>query len=257
MEFTRPNNTDEEKVWLERARSTSIPKHIAIVMDGNGRWALSQGLKRTEGHRAGIDTIRRCLPAFMNLGIPYVTLFAFSTENWNRPKTEVDFLMSLIVEWAQKDRSSLIRDGVRLIPIGRWKELPLACSQAISKIAEDTKSGRNLTVLLAVNYGGRADILDACKKIVSLASKNKLSVKSLTEDMFEKYLYTAGYPDPDLILRTSGEKRVSNFLLWQGAYSELVFTDVYWPDFTAVDLYKAVVEYGTRKRRFGGVTTRG
>lgn len=241
---------NEERRWQERAKSGKIPTHVAFIMDGNGRWAKRRGLGRKEGHIAGVEAMRNCLPALLNLGIKYVTLFVFSTENWRRPYDEVSFLMNLVLDYAKSDRRELIQKGVRLLPIGRWRDLPLAVVEALSKAALDTAHGRNLTVLLAVNYGGRQEILDAAKK---LALKHGGAMDDVGEEEFAELLYAPFAPDPDLIVRTSGEMRVSNFLLWQGAYSELVFTDVLWPDFGPIDIYKAVVEYGNRERRFGDV----
>ncbi len=242
---------DEERRWQERAKSGKIPTHVAFIMDGNGRWAKKRELSRKEGHIAGVEAMRRCLPALLNLGIQYVTLFVFSTENWRRPYDEVRFLMNLVLDYAKSDRSELIQKGVRLLPIGRWRELPLAVVEALTKAVADTAHGRNLTLLLAINYGGRQEILDAAK---NLALKYRGAMDDVGEEEFAGLLYAPFVPDPDLIVRTSGEMRVSNFLLWQGAYSELVFTDVLWPDFGPIDIYKAVVEYGCRERRFGDVS---
>ncbi len=195
--------------------------------------------------------MRRCLPALLDLGVKYVTLFVFSTENWRRPQDEVKFLMNLVLDYANSDRRELKEKGVRLIPVGRWRDLPLPVVEALSKAERDTALGSNLTVLLAVNYGGRQEILDAAKKLALKYKRDELD--RVGEDEFRQLLYAPFVPDPDLIVRTSGEERISNFLLWQGAYSELVFTDVLWPDFGPVDIFKAVAEYGSRQRRFGDV----
>lgn len=242
----------EESIWLEKARSGKIPLHVGIIMDGNGRWAQKRGLPRTEGHKAGVESIRRCLPALLNLGIKYCTLYVFSTENWKRPREEVEFLMGLIVDYASSDRKDLIEKGVRVIPIGQWRSMPANVSRALARVARDTARGENLNLLLAVNYGGRQEILEAVRKLLLASATNRELAELLTEEQFSTYLYTRGMPDPDLIIRTSGEMRLSNFLLWQSAYAELVFTSVLWPDFGPVDLYKAVVEYAGRERRFGG-----
>jgi undecaprenyl diphosphate synthase len=245
-------NPDREELdWLNRAKSGNVPSHMAFIMDGNGRWAERRGLSRKEGHKAGVEAMRRCLPALLDLGIKYVTLFVFSTENWRRPQDEVKFLMNLVLDYANSDRKELIENGVRLLPVGRWRELPLPVVEALSKAARDTANGSNLTVLLAVNYGGRQEILDAAKKLALKYKRDELD--GVGEDEFRQLLYAPFVPDPDLIVRTSGEERISNFLLWQGAYSELVFTDVLWPDFGPMDIYKAVAEYGSRHRRFGDV----
>ncbi len=245
-----------EEYWLSKARAGDIPAHIGIIMDGNGRWARKRGLKRQEGHRAGVKAIERCLPAVVNLGIKHCTLFVFSTENWKRPYEEVQFLFGLVVDYAVKHRRKLIEQGVRVIPIGRWQELPASVVQALTIVVRDTKQCTGTNLYMAMNYGGRQEILDAACKFAKryAAAKTSIDFDSITEDDFADFLYTKGVPDLDLIIRTSGEQRISNFLLWQGAYSELVFTDVLWPDFGPVDLYKAVVEYSQRDRRFGGLT---
>lgn len=245
----------DEEYWLSRARSGKIPVHVGIIMDGNGRWAQARGMPRQEGHRAGVESIRRCLPALLKVGIQYCTLYAFSTENWKRPREEVDFLMNLIIEYSRSDRKKLVENGIRVVPIGRWRELPMPVVQSLSKITEDTTGGTKLTVFLAVNYGGRQEILDAAVKFAQdmKLRRSRPDFERITTEDFEAYLYTSGAPDPDLIIRTSGEKRLSNFLLWQAAYSEFVFTEVLWPDFGPVDLYKAIVEYSGRRRRFGDV----
>jgi len=245
----------DEEYWLSRARAGKIPVHVGIIMDGNGRWARARGMPRQEGHRAGVESIRRCLPALLEVGTRYCTLYAFSTENWKRPREEVDFLMNLIIEYSRSDRKKLVENGIRIVPIGRWRELPVSSVQSLWKIAEDTKGGTKLTVFLAVNYGGRQEILDAAIKFARdmKLQRSRLDFERITTEDFAAYLYTSGAPDPDLIIRTSGEKRLSNFLLWQAAYSEFVFTEVLWPDFGPVDLYKAIVEYSGRRRRFGDV----
>ncbi|MGI6627372.1 MAG: polyprenyl diphosphate synthase [Bacillota bacterium] len=247
--------SSEEEYWLSRAREGNIPVHVGIIMDGNGRWAQRQGLKRHEGHRAGVESIRRCLPALVDLGIPYCTLFVFSTENWKRPYDEIQFLFNLVVDYTQKYKDELIANGIQVIPIGRWRKMPLPVLQALSEVARDTKAGSRLRLHMAINYGGRQEILDASLELArKLASRGPNNIPDdISEEVFSALLYTRGVPDPDLIIRTSGEQRLSNFLLWQGAYSELVFTDVLWPDFGPVDLYKSIVEYSQRNRRFGDV----
>lgn len=242
----------DEQYWLSKALSGNIPAHIGIIMDGNGRWAQKRGLPRHEGHRAGVESIRRCLPALLNIGVRYCTLFVFSTENWKRPKDEVDFLMKLVADYAEMDRADLIRNGIRVVPIGRWERLPFPVVQALSKVAADTRDGKNLTLFLAINYGGRQEIFDAAVRLCRKVEAGEKRLDDLTLDDFASCLYTEGIPDPDLIIRTSGEKRISNFFLWQAAYSEFVFTDVLWPDFGPKDLYMAVVEFSGRIRRFGG-----
>ncbi|MBE3518676.1 MAG: di-trans,poly-cis-decaprenylcistransferase [Firmicutes bacterium] len=223
-------------------------------MDGNGRWAQRRGLPRTEGHRAGVESLRALIPALIDLGVPYATFYAFSTENWKRPSEEVHFLFDLLVQYAKEDRRELTERGVKLRAIGQVDELPGAVRAAIRELETQTSSGTNLTVNVALNYGGRQEILRAAKDIAKSFAAGQIDLDKLSEAEFAARLYTAGQPDPDLIIRTSGEMRLSNFLLWQGAYSELYFTEVLWPDFRPVHLYKAVVDYAGRRRRFGGVT---
>ncbi len=242
-----------EDPLLKRALKGSIPVHVGIVMDGNGRWAVARGLKRKEGHRAGVESLKRCLPALLRLGVKFCTFYVFSTENWKRPKDEVQFLMSLILEYAKEDRSEFTRQGIRVLPMGRWREMPRRVVQALSKLVEDTSSGDNLTVLLALNYGGRQEIVDAAKQLAAAYEGREKELLAVGEEDFRRFLYEPSAPDVDLVIRTSGEKRLSNFLLWRAAYAELVFTDVLWPDFGPVDLYKAIIEYQGRERRFGDV----
>lgn len=246
----------EEAEWFSQAESSKIPRHIGIVMDGNGRWARRRGLPRTEGHRAGVESIRRCLPALLKLGVKYCSLFIFSTENWRRPREEVDFLMDLVVEWATRDRKDLIENGVRVLPVGRWRQLSAPVTASLAKVAKDTEDGTKLTLFSCVNYGGRQEIVDAARAMALSFAGDPKKVENLDEESFGRFMYCPDAPEPDLIVRTSGEKRLSNFMLWEAAYSEYVFTDVLWPDFGPVDLYKAVVEFSRRSRRFGDVTER-
>ena len=247
--------TSEEDLWLSRALDGKVPSHIGIVMDGNGRWALRRGLKRTEGHKAGVESIRRCLPAFRELGVGYCTLFVFSTENWKRPADEVTFLFNLVVDYTFKYKHELLENDVRVIPIGRWQELPGPVVNALSDVARHTENCKSMNLYLAINYGGRQKILDAALKLVSeFLTGAREDLTTVSEEYFSTLLYARDIPDPELIIRTSGEKRLSNFLLWQSAYSELVFTDVLWPDFGPVDIYKCVAEVAQRERRFGDVT---
>ncbi len=246
----------DEEFWLSRASAGKIPNHIGIIMDGNGRWAQRQGLKRQEGHRAGVESITRCIPALVKLGIEHCTLFVFSTENWKRPYDEIQFLFNLVIDYTRKHKRELLDNGIQVIPVGRWRSMPMPVVQSLSEVIRETKAGTRLKLYLAINYGGRQEIIDASLKLAEqLVKRDKHDIpKELSEGDFADLLYTKGVPDPDLIIRTSGEKRLSNFLLWQGAYSDLVFTDVLWPDFGPIDLYKAVVEYSSRERRFGDVS---
>jgi undecaprenyl diphosphate synthase len=251
----RPNDDSRvsEESLLKKALSGDIPAHVGIIMDGNGRWATSRGMPRNEGHRRGVESIRRCLPALLNLGIKYCTFYVFSTENWKRPRDEIQFLMNLIVEYAKEDRSDFVRRGIRIAPIGRWRDLPFSVVQALSRVVSDTRGGSAMTVLLAVNYGGRQEITDAAKAMALSYMGREKELSRMGEEDFSRFLYEPAAPDVDLIIRTSGEERISNFLLWQAAYAELVFTDVLWPDFGPIDLYKAVIEYQGRNRRFGDI----
>lgn len=237
-----------QQLWLDRALSGQIPRHVGIIMDGNGRWAERRGLRRSQGHREGLEALRKCIPALLNLGVEAATFFAFSTENKKRPKEEVDFLLGLILEYASKDASDLANKGVKLVPLGRWREFPGVVTRALENAAKRTVNGKRLTVYVALNYGGRQEIVDAASR---MAEERGLEGGASERD-FTRFLYEPSMPDVDLLIRTSGEKRISNFLLWQSAYAELVFTDVLWPDFGPEDMYKAVVEFQGRDRRYGG-----
>ena len=228
-------------------------------MDGNGRWAAKQGLPRTSGHKKGMDTVDRIVTESKNLGIKVLTLYAFSTENWRRPEKEVTFLMRLLKAYLILQRRKLIKNNIRLNVIGRINELPPFVQVELKKTLKLTEKNNSMILNLALNYGGRVEIIDAVRKIlkdVTAAKKDinpEIAINSIDEDTFSNYLYTAGLPDPDLLIRTSGELRVSNFLLWQIAYSEIYVTDILWPDFKEEDLHLAVLNYQQRERRFGGV----
>ena len=236
-----------------------LPKHIAIIMDGNGRWAGKKGLPRTAGHKKGMDTVDMAVTACKNLGIKVLTLYAFSTENWRRPEKEVNFLMRLLKTYLILQRAKLMKNNIRLNVIGRINELPEFVQKELAKSLKVTRNNNSMTLNLALNYGGRVEIIDAVRKILKdvMASKKdinpEVAINSIDEDTFSNYLYTSGLPDPDLLIRTSGEIRVSNFLLWQIAYSEIYVTDILWPDFKEEDLHMAVLNYQQRERRFGGV----
>lgn len=231
----------------------NIPKHIAIIMDGNGRWAKRRNLPRTFGHKAGVETIRRIIKECNRLGVKYLTLYAFSTENWKRPKDEVNALMSLLIEYLKQEFDELNSNGVVINYIGDISKLPKACQEELIKAKKNTINNKGVVMNLALNYGGRAEIIAAINKFIS-ENKNK-NIKDITinEEDLEKYLYTSGMPDPDIIIRPSGEQRLSNFLLWQCAYSEFWYSDILWPDFTENDLHKAIYDYQNRDRRFGGI----
>ena len=225
------------------------PDHIAIIMDGNGRWAASRGRSRTVGHRAGTDNIRQVIRAFSKLGVRYLTLFAFSTENWERPDDEVQGLIEILRETIYREVDDLHREGVRIRHLGRLDRLSPGLRSAIVDCVELTKNNTGITLSVAFDYGGRAEILEAVKHMLA----DKIEPGDISEEFFARYLYTAELPDPDLIIRTAGEMRLSNFLLWQLAYSEYYVTSVYWPDFDENEAVKAVEAYGQRKRKFGRI----
>lgn len=223
------------------------PKHVAIIMDGNGRWASERGMHRSEGHRAGVNNVRRITTSFADHGVKYLTLFAFSTENWERPDDEVGFLISLMGEAVRQETQPLHAQGVRIRHIGRLDRLPDGLQDAIRESMELTKDNKGITLNLAYDYGGRAEIIDAVRAMVA----DGLRPDDITEDALQRHLYTDGLPDPDLIIRTAGEMRISNFLIWQSAYAEYYATDVHWPDFDERQVAKALEAYGGRQRRYG------
>ncbi len=225
----------------------AIPQHVGIIMDGNGRWAREHGLPRLEGHRAGTENIRRILEACSELGIKILTIYAFSTENWGRPRAEVRGLMRILEEVIDREVQNLHKNGVKLRHIGRLEGLPQRVQRAVRDAIELTKENDRLILNVAFNYGGRSEILDAVRRLMG----DGISPQELSEELFERYLYTAGLPPPDLIIRTGGEMRLSNFLIWQAAYAEYYSTPTYWPDFNQEELYKALLAYGQRERRFG------
>ena len=226
-----------------------LPRHVAIIMDGNGRWARERGLPRLEGHRQGTENMRRVVSAFGKYGIKYLTLFAFSTENWNRPRTEVTGLFRLLAQVIDRETEDLHRREVRLKHVGRLDGLSSRLTKRVRQAVERTKDNSGMTLSVAFNYGGRAEIMDAVRSLLSRG----ITPADVNEDIFRRYLYTPDLPDPDLIIRTGGEVRVSNFLLWQAAYSEYYFTPTYWPDFGEEEIDKALLAYSQRQRRFGRV----
>ena len=239
------------KSYKEKINIEKLPKHVAIIMDGNGRWAIKHGLDRVGGHHEGVDSVRNIAEAAANLGIKYITLYTFSTENWNRPKDEVDALMSLFVETIVKELDTLNKNNIRLNAIGDLKSLPEENYNKLIETIDKTSKNNRMTLTLAMSYSSRWEIVNAAKKIASEVESGSLLTEDITENVFESYLSTHNIPDPELLIRTSGEIRISNYLLWQIAYSELYFTDVLWPDFREEELYKAIVEYQDRERRFG------
>lgn len=236
---------------LQELNKDNIPEHIAIIMDGNGRWAKGKGKPRIFGHKSAINAVREAAEGGAEIGVKNITLYAFSTENWNRPKLEVKALMELLVSSLSRELETLTKNNIRLLTIGNQSDLPKSCQKSLQKTVEATKGNTRMNLILALSYSSRWEIINAVKQIISDAKQNKLDENEFDAAMFESYLSTAGIPDPELIIRTSGEQRISNFLLWQAAYSEFCFLEKKWPDFTREDLSKAIYEYQNRERRFG------
>lgn len=230
-----------------------LPNHIAIIMDGNGRWAKKRFLPRVAGHKAGVETVRTVIKECKRLGIKYVTLYTFSTENWKRPHQEIETLMNLLQNYLKNEIDELNNNNVKLTAIGDIEKLPQSCLRELKNAIKLTENNDGPNLNLALNYGGRYDITNAVNNIFIDMKNNKLDCDEITEDIIKNYLSTKSIPDPDLVIRTSGEQRLSNFLLWELAYAELYFTDVYWPDFNEKELQKALYTYQNRDRRFGGL----
>jgi undecaprenyl diphosphate synthase len=239
--------TDSAITSMEK--TSKIPRHIAFILDGNGRWAEQRGQPRLEGHRAGVNNIRPILKYLNNQGVSFVTLYTFSTENWNRPQEEVNGIFHLLEGVMSKEARELHKNEVRILHIGRIEGLSPKLQKSINRAQKLTASNKGLTLVFAFNYGGRAEIIDAVRKFVTSGTP----IDSLDEKSFTKYLYTADIPDVDMVIRTGGEIRTSNFLIWQAAYSEYYFTPVFWPDFNEAELEKALAAYSQRQRRFGGL----
>ena len=235
------------------ATANLVPRHIAIIMDGNGRWARGRGLPRIKGHERGADAVRACVEACGELKVDYLTLYAFSAENWQRPKTEVFALMRLLERFLKEKTPELMEKNVRLQAIGRLTDLPASCQRQLHESIERTAPNTGLTLILALSYGGRLEIIDGIKSLLRQIESGHIDRAMIDVEMFSKHLYTRYYPDPDLLIRTSGEMRLSNFLLWQLSYTEMYVTQTLWPDFSKKDLYDAVEDYGRRNRRYGGV----
>lgn len=236
---------------LEIINKKRTPSHIAIIMDGNGRWAKERGLNRAHGHQEGVVAVRRVVEAASQARVRVLTVYAFSTENWKRPNAEVDALMELMVHAIVKETPDLIKQGVQLLAIGDYDRLPHKTKKALKQSIKQTEAGSTITLILALSYSSKWEITQAVKKIVDKVQNNQLLIDDLDEESLSDYLSTKGIPDPDLLIRTGGEKRISNFLLWQLAYAELYFTDTYWPDFGEEHLYKAILDFQCRERRFG------
>jgi undecaprenyl diphosphate synthase len=236
---------------LEHIDTEKLPKHLAIIMDGNGRWAKKQGLLRSFGHENGTKSVRVTVENCAKLGIENLTLYAFSTENWNRPKIEVDTLMKLLITSLKKELKTLQENKIRLQTIGNTELLPESAQKELNEVIEKTKENNRMVLTLALSYGSREELIYAIKNIANKVKNNIISIDTIDESIINQHLYTQNLPDVDLLIRTSGEHRISNFLLWQIAYAELYFTDVLWPDFKENDLYEAIISYQKRERRFG------
>ncbi|MCM8766227.1 MAG: isoprenyl transferase [Candidatus Omnitrophica bacterium] len=234
-------------------KENNFPQHIAIIMDGNGRWAKRRRLPRIMGHRKGIETAQKIIQACLKLGIKVLTLYTFSTENWKRPKEEIDFLIGMLREYLARYSKVFQEKNVCLKVIGHWEVLPEEIKKELVEIMEATKDNTAMVLNIALNYGGRKEIVDAVREIVRKVEKNEIAFQEIDENLFSNFLYTRGLPDPDLLIRTAGELRVSNFLLWQISYTELYFTKKLWPDFTPKDLERAIKVFQKRERRFGGI----
>lgn len=228
-----------------------LPKHIAVIMDGNGRWAKQQGKHRIFGHSNGVKAVRETSEACAELGVKYLTLYAFSTENWNRPQEEVGALMELLLKTVRLELKTLMKNDIRLRAIGNLEALPKATLRELNDAISKTAENKRMDLILALSYSGKSELTKAIQKISADVVSGKINEKDISEELISQYLYTTNIPDPELLIRTSGEKRISNFLLWQLAYSELYFTDLYWPDFNKQELYKAIIDFQQRQRRFG------
>lgn len=236
---------------MDRLLKEKLPSHLAVIMDGNGRWAEKRSLDRVEGHRRGAESVRRIVRASREIGISYLTLFAFSSENWSRPRLEVDALMILLKSYLEGELQEMLDNGIRLMAIGDLARLPKEVQAVLQDTMKKTAQGKRMTLTLALSYGGRDDILQAVRRIMSHCGDGNLKAEEITEDLFSRYLWTNSLPDPDLLIRTSGEMRISNFFLWQLAYTEVYFTPTLWPDFTREEFIEALLSYQNRERRFG------
>ena len=243
-------NKKKKKAEIDMNR---LPVHIGVIMDGNGRWAKRRGLPRSAGHQAGADTLKKIVTECNKIGIKYITVYAFSTENWSRPKEEVDFLMNLLMNYLLDAERTLAGENVRIRAIGSRAELTEEMQKQIIKTEEFTSKNTGIVMNIALNYGSREELVTATKKIAKKVQNGEISSDEITADMISDELYTGGQPDPDLIIRTSNEQRLSNFLMWQSSYSELYFTETLWPDFKKESLYDAILAYQSRDRRYGGV----
>lgn len=254
LSITDNDQTEEDKKLQERVKSSgTIPDHIAIIMDGNGRWAQKKGNIRLFGHKAGVESVRDITESCAQLGVGYLTLYAFSTENWNRPSSEINGLMKLLVQTLRNEADRLNRNDIKLVTIGQTDRLPGKCQQQLQEVIDLTKDNSRMQLCLALSYSGRWDIKEAVKSIAGEVKNGNIQPDEIDDELISSFLSTATVPDPDLIIRTSGEYRISNFLLWQLAYSELYITETYWPDFRRDELYQAIFSFQKRDRRYGKV----
>lgn len=244
-------DTNQPISYKEKIDTNRLPKHIAIIMDGNGRWAKAQGKHRIFGHKNGVKAVREVSEGCAEIGVTHLTLYAFSTENWNRPKTEVSALMELLFLTVGKEIKTLQKNNIRLNAIGHIHQLPESNREAIEKVIEATKNNTRMTLTLALSYGSKEEMCEAARKLAIDYKEGKIKLEDINPEKFSEHLYTKDMPDPELMIRTSGEHRISNFLLWQMAYTELYFTDKFWPEFEKNDLYKAIYDFQQRERRFG------
>jgi undecaprenyl diphosphate synthase len=236
---------------LDKIDTANLPKHLAIIMDGNGRWAKQKGLLRALGHESGTKSVKENIKTCAKLGIEFLTLYAFSTENWNRPKLEVETLMKILIRALKKELKTLQDNNIKLNAIGNLDKLPKSAQKELLDVMDKTKNNTRMTLTLALSYGSREEIVNAVRKISDKVKNNIISIESIDDSIINEHLYTRNLPEVDLLIRTSGEHRISNFLLWQIAYAELYFTDILWPDFKEQDLYEAIISYQKRERRFG------
>ena len=236
---------------LETINKNNLPKHLAIIMDGNGRWAKQQGLLRALGHESGTKSVKVIIESSAKLGIEFLTLYAFSTENWNRPKLEVETLMKVLINSLKKELVTLQKNNIKLNAIGNLEKLPKSAQKELLDVIDKTKDNTQMTLTLALSYGSREELVNAVRNICNKVKNNIISIDTIDDSIINEHLYTQNLPDVDLLIRTSGEHRISNFLFWQIAYAELYFTDILWPDFKEQDLYEAIISYQKRERRFG------
>ncbi|HUX07225.1 MAG TPA: isoprenyl transferase [Acidobacteriota bacterium] len=242
---------------LERLEPEKLPKHLAVIMDGNGRWAARRGLPRIEGHRRGATSVRRLVEDCRRLGIGVLTIYAFSVENWKRPQKEIDALMAMLSDFVRKEINNLLKNEIRFLPYGRWRELPTRTVADLEWAMEETSDCDKMLFQVALNYGGRTELVDACRRVAEDCLQGQLNAEEIDEGTISERLYSPDVPDPDLLIRTSGEMRVSNFLLWEIAYTELHITELHWPDFRLRHLLEALIDFQMRERRFGGLSGEG